>query len=379
MSIARSMRWVGYGLWGVSGVVPLCHPGVRLSTHPAWVVAYVAFGIAFHLGARSPADAEHSRLRLCALAVMVPAMFVMAAVLPCVFGALTLAVVASQVALVLPRRETLAWIVIQTGVVACFMIPEFGWTFGGGQLVALLGFQTFAAVATLSARGESDARAIVARTNAELVAMRSLLNEACRDQERQRIARDLHDALGHNLTALGLQLEVASLMDEPAARAQMAKARLLTARLLGDVREVVGRMKREHPSRLVNAIRALVIEVPGLALHLDVPESLIVEESSRVDCVVRCVQELVTNARRHARARNLWICLRREDDALSVEARDDGLGAPELSEGHGLEGMRSRFEEMGGWLKVDTGPERSFSIRACLPLRSEPALVGGGS
>jgi signal transduction histidine kinase len=289
-----------------------------------------------------------------------------------------LVVVASQVALVLPKSYALAWTVAQSAVVACFLIPEFGWTLGAGQIVALAGFQGFAVAAILSARGEADARLALARVNTELVATRALLSEACRVQERERIARDLHDALGHSLTALGLQLEAASHVDEDGARVQVAKARQLTARLLGDVREVVGKMRAERPSRLVTAIRALVVEVPGLALHLDVPESLIVDESSRVDCVVRCVQELVTNARRHARAENLWICLRRDNDELCVEAYDDGKGADGRGEGQGLTGMRARFQEMGGWLEVRAEPDRAFAVRARLPLRSAPAAAMAG-
>ena len=378
MRIARTMQVLGYALYAIAGLEPALDPDVHLLRHPAWLAAYAVLGLALHVGASAPSDPEHSShspRRLVSLGVMTPAMIAMAALMPCNFGALTLVVVASQVALAVSPRAAMAWVLAQTAVISHFLIPSFGWELGSSELIALLGFQGFAVAAVASARGESQARHALARTNAELLATRSLLDEATRAQERTRIARDLHDVLGHNLTALGLQLEIASHVGEEAARVQVAKAREVTARLLSDVREVVGTMRTERSPALLGALRALVVEVPGLAVHLDVPASLVVEEPCRAECVVRCVQEIVTNARRHARAQNLWIRLRDEGDQISVEAHDDGKGADELRDGHGLRGMRSRLEEMGGWLEVRTAPERAFAISARLPLRG--AAVGG--
>jgi signal transduction histidine kinase len=304
----------------------------------------------------------------------------MAALRPCTFGALMLVVVASQAALILTPRAASAWALAQTAAVSWCLIPSFGWVSGVAEIITVLGFQGFAVAAIASARSESEARVALAHTHAELLATRSLLDEATRVRERTRIARDLHDILGHNLTALGLQLEIASHVGQDAARAQVTKARELTSRLLDDVRDVVASMRTEHPPTLVAAIRALVVEVPGLAIHLDVPEALVVEDSCRAECVVRCVQEIVTNTRRHAQgAQNLWIRLRREGDEITVEAHDDGKGEAVRQEtqgqghGHGLHGMRSRLEEMGGWLEVKTAPERAFAISARLPVRG---LVG---
>jgi signal transduction histidine kinase len=380
MRIARTMQVLGYALYAIAGLEPALDPDVHLLRHPAWLAAYAVLGIALHVGASAPTDPEHtsySRRRLLSLAVMTPAMIAMAALMPCNFGALTLVVVASQVALAVSPRAAMLWTLAQTVVISHYLVPTFGWELGTSELIALLGFQGFAVAAVSSARGESQARHALARTNAELLATRTLLDEATRAQERTRIARDLHDVLGHNLTALGLQLEIASHVGEEAARVQVAKAREVTARLLSDVREVVGTMRTERSPALLTALRALVVEVPGLAVHLDVPASLVIEEPCRAECVVRCVQEIVTNARRHARAENLWIRLRDEGDQISVEAHDDGKGAEEVRDGHGLRGMRSRLEEMGGWLEVRTAPERAFAISARLPLRG--AATGGAT
>jgi signal transduction histidine kinase len=201
------------------------------------------------------------------------------------------------------------------------------------------------------------------------VATRSLLDEASRAHERTRIARELHDVLGHDLTALGLQLEIATHVDADAGRAHLTRAQEVNARLLRNVRDVVSAMKSEQGPELSAALRAMVADVPGLAVHLEIEDALVVEDAVRAQCVLRCVQEIVTNTLRHARGANLWIRVKREGEHITVDARDDGCGAETLCTGHGLSGMRGRLEEMGGLLEIATAPERAFSVMARLPMR----------
>ncbi len=97
MRIARTMQVVGYALYAMAGVLRLIQGGDAAPI--AWIAAYAVLGLAFHAGASAPLEAR--RRRLVALAVMVPAMFAMATIRPCPYGALALVVVASQAALVL--------------------------------------------------------------------------------------------------------------------------------------------------------------------------------------------------------------------------------------------------------------------------------------
>src|SRR5215468_3246872 len=315
MRIARGMQLVGYALYAIAGLEPVIDQ--RSPVTWAWVVAYAVLGLAFHLGSSAPDDARHRRRRAIALVAMTAALLAMAAFRPCTYGALTLVMVASQAALILSPRATALWVVGQTAAVGACLVPTFGWLLGLAEIVAILGFQGFAVAAIVAARREAEARAKLAAAN-----------------ERTRIARDLHDVLGHDLTALGLQLEIAAHLDGERARAQTAKARELAARLLRDVRAVVAAMRDDRPRALIEEIRAKLVEVPGLAIHLDAPGSLVVDEPGRAECIVRCVQEVVTNARRHAvGAENIWIRVRREAGAVVVEARDDGRGAAEVRHG----------------------------------------------
>ena len=211
MHIARAMRVLGYVLLALVCMPEVLDPkGLPWGRYLlGWAIAYVVFGVAFHVGASAP-ETAYGR-RLAALGVMTPAMLAMAAILPCHFGSLALVVVASQAALILSPGSAAVWIALQTaGVGTCMLCSGDKLQDTLGNSVALLGFQGFAAVCVYLARREAEAKGALARTNAELVATRSLLEETSRVHERNRIARELHDVLGHDLTALGLQLEVAT-------------------------------------------------------------------------------------------------------------------------------------------------------------------------
>jgi signal transduction histidine kinase len=218
----------------------------------------------------------------------------------------------------------------------------------GGPMTALTaggafaGFQMFAVATASLAHGESVARQELARANAELVATRELLAENSRVAERLRISRDLHDTLGHHLTALSLQLEVASRLTDGAAAGHIREAHAVTKLLLSDVRDVVGRLRRSSHVDLSQALRALTRTPGTLDIHLDVPERLDLEDPAQAHALLRCVQEIITNTSRHASARNLWIAVTQRPDGINLHARDDGRGVSSLECGHGLRGFMPR-------------------------------------
>jgi signal transduction histidine kinase len=85
--------------------------------------------------------------------------------------------------------------------------------------------------------------------------------------------------------------------------------------------------------------------------------------------IIRCVQEVVTNAARHSGAENLWIVVRRSGEAFEVRAHDDGRGRRAAADGFGLRGMRERIEGAGGALTIDNASGRGFSLTALVPSR----------
>jgi len=366
--VTHALRLVGYGLLAVVLFATMLTAVMPAASRGLWLAAYAGFAIAFHVGASAPATARVRRLA--ALAVATAGALAMGAILPCHFGALALVAIASQAALVVSPAHAAAWIAAQTAGIGCFLWRTEAPDDCVAGMIALLGFQSFAMVAVYVARRETEARQALACANAELRATRELLAEASRVNERTRIARELHDVVGHDLTALGLQLEIASHVARDKVPEHLAKARDVNVRLLRNVRDVVGAMRGVAGADLIPALRALVDDLPGLTVHLDAPGALVVDDAARAQCVLRCVQEIATNTLRHAEAHQLWIAIAQQDGVITVDARDDGRGAAQLAAGHGLSGMRSRLEELGGALQV--APRPSFRVTARLPLGGAP-------
>jgi signal transduction histidine kinase len=188
--------------------------------------------------------------------------------------------------------------------------------------------------------------------NAELAAAQGRLAETSKVEERLRISRDLHDLVGHQLSALAVNLEVASHLAEGPASEPVARSRVIAKDLLSDVRQVVGRL-REPRARLGRALADLAVAVPTPRVVLDVHGDLDELGEDEAEVVLRCVQELITNAMRHAEAEHLWITLTCNGGELVLSARDDGRGATEVAVGHGLTGMRERVGRLGGELSWD--------------------------
>jgi signal transduction histidine kinase len=235
-------------------------------------------------------------------------------------------------------------------------------------LLSAVVYGTFLAFATLVVHAQkraTAARAELASAHAQLRASSALLGESSATAERLRIARDLHDLMGHQLTALSLELEVAAHHTDGAAQVHVHRARDVAKGLLGDVREAVGELRA--PARGLTApLEALVDGIPGLVVHLHVVEDTPVDEDRRL-VVVRCVQELVTNTVRHATAENLWLTVTATAEGVRVAAQDDGRGSGDVSLGHGLTGMRERLEQLGGELHITSSKGQGFTVTARMP------------
>ena len=275
-------------------------------------------------------------------------------------------VIAWQIGWAAPLRIALAAVAAQSvalALVNCVPSPDaMNWL----VLITTFGFEFFAVSAAHLARREAEARAKLARANDELRATQALVSESVRMAERVRISRDLHDVLGHNLTSLAIHLDVASRTAEGQAARHLNQARDLADRLLSEVRGAVNQV-RIQPVDLREILQSIADGVAGLDLRLVFPEELFAIDAPRADTILRCVQELITNALRHADATELVIELRQADDgALDIMARDDGRGGA-VAEGAGLAGMRERFELLGGRLSFSGSTGRGLTVSGRIP------------
>jgi signal transduction histidine kinase len=226
-------------------------------------------------------------------------------------------------------------------------------------------FQAFAVVVVKSEQREAMARIDLAAANVELRATSALLAESSQAAERLRIARELHDVIGHQLTALSLELEVASHHVGSDGLPHLMRARDAAKTLLVDVRNAVGEL-RSPGVGLTGTLRTLVEDLPTLDVSMRILEETEVDDE-RTLAIVRCVQEIVTNTLRHAHADRLWVTVRTTPEEMTVEARDDGRGATSVRPGNGLVGMRERVEGLGGKLIVDSVPGQGFHVVARIP------------
>ena len=380
MSTRGLLRTAGLLTWAFAGIPAAtsivtetsCSSVGGVASIAAWVAAFAVFGITFFRATREDGHDPERMTRM--LAVQTLAALAMNVVLCTGFEAALLIVVAVQLGLALPIARALGWLAAQT--VGLFLLASYhmGSARSVVWVLAITGAETFAFTVAAIAGREAAARRALEKTNAELEATRESLARASRDAERVRIAREMHDLLGHDMIALHLELETARHLTEGRGQEAVERAQKIGKTLLADLRDAVSSLRADTPpGDVVADVRALVERVQGPRVHFTAPASLDLRDAERARALVRCVQEIVTNTIKHAGAENLWISMERRNGQVELHARDDGRGASSVVPGNGLEGMRERMTALGGDLVLETSAGEGFRVRAMLPV---PKAVG---
>lgn len=378
------MRAVGISAWVLSGLpalLMLTLPGDSLGVEArlspagfaAWLAAFCVYAPAFWVTAGQSVRERSSRAALPLLALQSVAALVMFGLVCTGFETLLLVVVAAQLGLFVAVPLGLTWVGLQAAALVWLGIVH--WGLAGSLLWALglgLSLQVMALFISYFAASQARARHELARTNAELRAAREQLAAAREAAARARIARELHDLLGHHLSALSLHLEAARHRVGEEGREAIERCQSVARLLLADVRQAVQEVRQDPPESLSSALQKVVADIPRPRVELTMPPDLGSADPEREQAIVRCVQEIVTNAVRHADADHLRIELQLGEDGLALRAHDDGRGGTEIQPGHGLTGMRERLERLGGSLDVVSAAGRGLEIRARLPWPESP-------
>lgn len=215
----------------------------------------------------------------------------------------------------------------------------------------------------------AESHTLVVRASAQVAELATIA-------ERNRLARDIHDSLGHYLTVVGVQLEKALVLgdEDPAAlRAALGHAKRLTDQALRDVRESVSTLRRDEvPFVLKTALEQLVRDLSGLPFAISLTITGEEERFSRQQrlALYRAVQEGLTNVQKHSQARQVRVVLDLGEYSATLTLEDDGLGIAgdrQVGRGLGLRGVQERLELVSGRLTVTGAPGRGTRLEVTLP------------
>jgi signal transduction histidine kinase len=215
----------------------------------------------------------------------------------------------------------------------------------------------------------------LAEANRKLVRYAATLEQLAISQERNRLARELHDTLAHALSGLAVQLDAITTVWDPIpprAKAMLERALSITRIGLDETRRALQALRATPLEDLglglaIHDLAERTAERAGLSLELDVPE-LVRGLSPEVEqCYYRVAQEAMENVLQHADAKRLSVLLRQRDGLLTLEISDDGLGFERgistEEDQFGLRGMRERAELIGGTLDVESRAGQGTTIR----------------
>jgi two-component system sensor histidine kinase DesK len=207
------------------------------------------------------------------------------------------------------------------------------------------------------------------RINAELRDARTMAARLAVEEERTRMARDLHDLLGQNLSLIGVKLDLARrLIGEPAnpAAEEILEAQRMARDALRDVREAVGGYRQPTLEGELAGAR-VALQAAGIVLELAADPAVLTPATDATCAWV--VREGVTNVMRHSRASSCQIDIGHRGGRLIICVTDDGIGGQPNGAGMGLRGVYERVTALGGTLT--SGPARSgkgFQLVARLPV-----------
>ena len=286
-----------------------------------------------------------------------------------------------------PWRTALAWVGIFTLLTAGLLLA-----LGGQEALAFVpiyggGYFFFAAFADQTRRAEEAQRESrrlleeLQEAHQQLRAYAEQVEELAVARERNRLAREMHDTLGHRLTVAAVQLEGAERLiprDPERAAHLIGTVREQVRAALGELRQTVAAL-RTPPEAELPLPRALTRladdfeQATGITVHRSLPSDVPPLAPAQRLALYRAAQEALTNIQRHADARQVWLALHVDDGAVTLQVRDDGRGLPPDAEGRGfgLRGLRERATQLGGELRLESSSSGGTQLSLRLPLTSK--------
>jgi signal transduction histidine kinase len=226
---------------------------------------------------------------------------------------------------------------------------------------------------------ERQMRQQLAEAHAQLQHYAQRIEDLAAVQERNRIARDIHDSLGHALTTLNVQLQTAVKLwqkDPGKAKPFLVQAQHLGATAMKEVRQSVGTLRADVEDRrsLNEKIYTLVADFrkgTDLTVYIDLDDCRLLPNSIS-KTLFRVVQESLTNISKHAQATTVTLEIDVMHDIVHLTVADNGQGfsLSQVKQGFGLQSMKERVAVLHGCMFFETNPGEGCSIYASIPLKS---------
>ena len=264
----------------------------------------------------------------------------------------------------LSAKSCWTWLLIVN--VAWFVLRYAVWEDSNPLIQTLLvgTFHVFALLSATTAKESQHANEKTQQLNRELLATQHLLGEVSRESERTRIARDLHDLLGHHLTALTINLQVAGRISNGEAKEKIDQCHALSKLLLSDVREAVSELRDMPVLNLQELLEITIRDIPRLKISLQIDDQIQLDDVKTAEVFLRLVQEAITNTLKHSGAHTATITVTTQGEKILLNYTDDGNGCDDLQMGNGLIGMRERVERLGGQLQIESSPIFKLQVTA---------------
>lgn len=386
---------IGYLTWGAVAIISV--QVVHEAGKPWWWVGgpLLAFALVQALipEVDAPIWKRHLYLAIQSLLALIPIL-----VSPEAWSASPILyfILSAQAMLLFSLRLGLLWIglfVLLSGVAFVYTL---GWNTG---LLTLLpysaGYLFFGAFAQALANAEAARRrsqallADLQEAHRQLQEYALRIEELAVVEERNRLAREMHDTLGHRLTVAAVQLEAAQRLcptDPERAAILVGNVREQVREALGELRATVATLRApvEADLQLPTALRRLTDhfeQATGLKVHRVLPEEMPSLPNTHRLALYRAAQEALTNVQKHAAAGQVWLVLNVGDGAISLLIGDDGRGpSPDRqAEGFGLQGLRERAAQLGGELHLEPRPGGGTQLSFRLPLADGNKQHGPGN
>ena len=282
----------------------------------------------------------------------------------------------------------LTWIGVFTLVTGIIFVYFEGWNGFVLLLPYAAGYLFFATFGWVRVQAVHDRRrseqllAELQQAHRQLQEYAARVEELTIAQERNRIAREVHDALGHRLTIAAVQLEGAQRLiytDPERVDRMLGTVREQVKEGLADLRRTVAMLRASVEEDLplqqaLTKLAAQVQEATGLQVHLTIDETIPELPIAFRKAIYRATQEGLTNIQRHARASEAWIQLAQREGRVSLGVGDNGVGLPSdrSASGFGLSGLKERAAILGGDFYVDQRAGGGTQITFRLPVPEEP-------